>query len=426
MIGLDFGTTNSALARATSDGVQLAEFSLLGQPTTSYRSILYFSIDERVSAREAGVFSGPAAIEQYLDEGATGRFMQSLKSLLPSRTFETTQMLATTYELEALIAEIIKGIRSASERQFGDIGRAAVVGRPVEFVGARTPADTDFALDRLRRALAMADFEDVVFEFEPVAAAYAYSQRLTEDETLLVADFGGGTSDFCVMRVGPGANSMAAGASLLATDGVGLAGDRFDARISEAIIAPELGRGGEYRSWDRKSVPIPDWLYQRLSSWHELSFLRAEKPLATLREIAKNANEPAKLGAFLNLVENNLGYHLYDHVESSKRALSENDTATLQFDEADLDIEAEFTRVAFESWIAPDIAEIEAAMTRALTTAGVDASQVDRVFMTGGTARTPAVRQLFIDAFGEHKLAGGEELTSVATGLALRARDLGR
>ena len=426
MIGLDFGTTNSALAVSRNGTVELAEFSLLGRPTTSFRSILYLSIDERRSMREPGIYAGPAAIEQYLEEGASGRFVQSLKSLLPSRTFESTQVLGTVYDLETLISEIVSALRSSAERQFGPLGSAAVVGRPVEFVGAKTEADEEYSLGRLRRALALSGFDEVEFEFEPVAAAYSYAQGLEVDETLLVADFGGGTSDFCVMRVGPGTAGWEARDRILSTDGVGLAGDRFDARIVEAVVAPALGRGGYYRGLGGKQLDIPDWLYVRLANWHELSFLRAPKPLGTLRDLAKNAVEAERLQAFLALVEENLGYYLYDTVEGAKRALSSAPTADLNFHESDIDISCALDRLDFEGWIADELDALALALDRTLSKAGLRPADVDRVFMTGGTAFTPAVREIFDDTFGPEKIASGGELTSVATGLALRAAELAR
>ena len=425
MIGLDFGTTNSAIAVARDGEVELAQHRLFGTPTTTFRSLLYLSIDERESMRVPGVFAGPAAIEQYLEEGATGRFVQSLKSLLPSPTFESTQVLGTSYTLEELIALIVGSLRARAEAQFGALDGVVVAGRPVAFVGADTPEEDARAEARLRDALALAGFPEVVFELEPIAAAYSYARRLTTDETLLVADFGGGTSDFCVQRVGPGAATLPARERILATDGVGLAGDRFDARIVEARIAPLLGRGGQYRGMTGEAFDIPDWLYRKLASWHDLSFLRSGKPLETLRDMARYADAPEKLASFLTLVENNLGYYLYDAVEATKRGLSDESEARLAFDDAGLDIDERITRGDFEGWIQDELDQICLALDRCLGKAGTSPSDIDRVFMTGGTSFVPAVRELFEDTFGPEKLADGEALSSVATGLALRAEELG-
>lgn len=424
MIGLDFGTTNSAIARAQGGDVELARFSLLGQPTSTFRSVLYLSIDERESMRVPGVFAGPQAIEQYLDEGATGRYVQSLKSLLPSRTFESTQVLGTSYSLEELIAAIVRGIRDGAKQQWGELGDRAVVGRPVRFVGADTPEDEAHALGRLREALGLAGFTDVAFEYEPIAAAHAYSRRLDRDETLLVADFGGGTSDFCVLEVGPGARRKPSAERILATDGVGLAGDRFDARIVEHVVAPRLGRGSRYRGMTGDWFDIPDWLYVKLASWHDLSFLRADRPLQTLREIAGTAERKAELEAFVELVEHNLGYYLYDAVDHTKRRLSDAPTAHLTFDEGALAIDADIDAVDFETWLQDDLDEIVLALDRCLGKANRMPDQIDRVFMTGGTSFVPAVREIFVDTFGADRIASGNELTSVASGLALRAAEL--
>lgn len=426
MIGLDFGTTNSAIAVARGGGIELAKHRLFGKETTSFRSLLYLSIDERESMRVPGVFAGPAAIEQYLEEGATGRFIQSLKSLLPSTTFESTQVLGTSYTLEELIALIVSRLRERAHAQFGSLDGVVVAGRPVEFVGADTPEADARAEARLRAALARAGFPEVVFEFEPIAAAYSYARHLEHDETLLVADFGGGTSDFCVQRVGPGAAALDPRDRILATDGVGLAGDRFDACIVEERIAPSLGRGGQYRGMTGEAFDIPDWLYRKLASWHDLSFLRAGKPLETLRDMSRHAHEPEKLASFLTLVEENLGYYLYDAVEKTKRALSAAPDARLHFDDADLDIDQDIERADFEGWIQDELDQICLALDRCLGSAGVAPNEIDRVFMTGGTSFVPAVREIFADTFGAEKLADGEELTSVATGLALRAAELSR
>jgi hypothetical chaperone protein len=223
------------------------------------------------------------------------------------------------------------------------------------------------------------------------------------------------------MRVGPGTDGWEPRDRILATDGVGLAGDRFDARIVQAVVAPALGRGGQYRGLGGKELDIPDWLYARLANWHELSFLRAPNPLGTLRDLAKNALQPDRLTAFLALVEENLGYYLYDSVEGAKRRLSDTTTVNLEFRESEVDIDASLKRDDFEYWIADDLDEIALALDRALSKAGTKPSEIDRVFMTGGTAFTPAVREIFEDTFGPDKIASGGELTSVANGLALRA-----
>jgi len=205
-IGLDFGTTNSALALATSNGaVQLAQF----RGETTFRSILYFDEHDGARTSKLRVVAGPDAIHNYLNAKTPGRLIQSMKSYLASRLFIQTQILGETYALEELIGILLRYLRKSAEEQFGDLGSALVVGRPVHFSGTKDDTDDEFAVNRLRAAFRNAGFESVHFLPEPVAAAYKYQQRLDHDELVLIADFGGGTSDFSLVQLR--AESSAAG-----------------------------------------------------------------------------------------------------------------------------------------------------------------------------------------------------------------------
>ena len=205
VIGLDFGTTNSAVAVAIPDGsTVLATFTGDGYQTTTFRSVLYFDPAIRTPDRKPRAIAGPEAINGYLQADTRGRLMQSMKSHLASRVFRETYVFGEKYTLEDLIAMILRELRAAAAAQFGDLGASVVVGRPVHFSGAASTEDDAFALSRLRRALGQAGFEEIVFEFEPVAAAYEFESQLDHDELILIADFGGGTSDFSLMQVGPG------------------------------------------------------------------------------------------------------------------------------------------------------------------------------------------------------------------------------
>lgn len=196
--GLDFGTTNSALARASADGeVRLAQFG--GGAT--FRSILYFDEDESSSARKLRVVAGPDAIQNYLHAKTPGRLIQSTKSYLASRLFTQTQIFGETYALEELIGILLRQLRRAAETQFGELGNGLAVGRPVHFTGTKDDGDDEFAVERLRRAFASAGFTDVRFLPEPIAAAYKYQRGLEQEELALIADFGGGTSDFSLVQL---------------------------------------------------------------------------------------------------------------------------------------------------------------------------------------------------------------------------------
>ncbi|HET9551118.1 MAG TPA: Hsp70 family protein, partial [Candidatus Binatia bacterium] len=234
--GLDFGTTNSALAHAAPDGsVRLAQFS--GDAT--FRSVIYFDEDEAAASRKSRVVAGPDAIQSYLSAKTPGRLIQSTKSYLASRLFTQTQIFGETYSLEELIGILIRYLRKSAEAQFGDLGTTLVVGRPVHFNGTKDEGDDQFAVARLRSAFANAGFSNVQFLPEPVAAAYKYQRQLDHEELVLIADFGGGTSDFSLVQLKSGALSARERANqVLGTDGVGIAGDAFDSKLVRRLVAP--------------------------------------------------------------------------------------------------------------------------------------------------------------------------------------------
>jgi len=304
-----------------------------------------------------------------------------------------------------------------------------MVGRPVRFVGSDTPEDDDFALSRLREAFAAAGFERVDFEMEPVAAACAYEATLDHDELILIGDFGGGTSDFSLLRVGPGVRRRGrTPQDLLGNSGVGLAGDAFDARIVRKLVSPALGSDSEARSLNKLLPAVPAWIYANLERWHYLSFLRTNN----VREILKSAHiralEPEKIQALITVIDEDLGYQLHQAVQQVKFELSRNHSAEFQFRDGSpvsstIDLRIPVTRREFEKWIEEDLAAIENSIDNLLKESGIDPREVDRVFLTGGSSFVPAVRRIFETRFGKDNIRSGNEFTSVAHGLALRAAE---
>ncbi len=422
-VGLDFGTTNSSIARIAENGeVELARFSFNNAITESFRSLLYL---ERVTTEGRSTiksWAGPEGIERYLDADDKGRLIQSLKSFLSSRSLQTTEIFGRRFQLEELVANVIRDIRVAAEKQFGSSIRRAVVGRPVRFVGAENDTDDDFALGRLRVALQKAGFEEVEFEFEPVAAAFYYESTLDHDEQILIGDFGGGTSDFSVLQVGPKARTTRHGSrAVLGNEGLPLAGDAFDAKIIRHLVSPELGAGSLLNSHG-KLLPVPNWVYFKLERWHHLSFLRSRETLTMLQSVMKQAQETDKLKALLYLVNHDLGFYLHRAVQKTKAALSKNESALFQFEDGDVELNAQVKRAEFELWIAEELAGVEQKVDALLTKTGIDRRAIDRVFLTGGSSFVPAVRRIFETRFGAAKIRTGDEFTSVARGLAMRAR----
>src|SRR5271170_4356973 len=195
-IGIDFGTTNSSIALARSGAVELVSFPTAGGSTESFRSVLYLEQRKHAGRTQIKGFTGPSAIEHYLQAEHKGRLIQSLKSYLTSRTLTGTEVFGRRYSVEDLISRVLTDLRLSAERQFDQPVRHATVGRPVRFVGAESVEDDEFAVERLRQAFVHSGFKSVPFEMEPIAAAYAYESTLDHDELILIGDFGGGTSDF--------------------------------------------------------------------------------------------------------------------------------------------------------------------------------------------------------------------------------------
>ena len=412
-LGLDFGTTNTVAAIADGrGGSAMVEF--VGDEATGavFRSALCFWEDDAGSngiAHEAG----PWAISEYLESPLDSRFVQSFKSVAASASFDRALIFNRPYRFEDMGRLFVKRLIAHAGGKLDNRPQRVVIGRPVEYAGARP----DEALARQRYDAMFKDFGvELIYVHEPLGAAHSYAARLTEPATILVADFGGGTTDFSIVRVAePGAPRRCVP---LASSGIGIAGDRFDYRIVDKLVLPLLGKGGSYRSFD-KILEIPGGYFADFADWSRLAMMRNRRTLEQLHRLQRDAVDPAPIGRMIALVEHEQGFPLYDAVGTLKRALSSQTHAEFRFDGGDVDIAADIARVDFEAWIAPDLIRIEAAMDRALTKAGVAADGIDRVFLTGGSSLIPAIRAIFDRRFGSDRIATGGELTSIAHGLAL-------
>lgn len=429
-VGLDFGTTNSAIAIVDDDGaVRLARFaadSADAPETETFRSILFFESTEETGGSEAALSIGNDAIRRYLAAGGNGRLIQSLKSFLADRTFQTTEIMGENYSLGDLIAPILIKLRQSAEAQFGPLPGRIVVGRPVHFSDAQTTADDDAARARLDVAIRRAGWDEVVFEYEPVAAAYDYASRIARDETVMIADFGGGTSDFSILRLKAahiGSAEPRERFEILGNDGVAIAGDAFDGRMIHHIVAPALGRGSKYRSPYGAVLPAPTWPYVRLERWHHLSMLKTRATLFRLRELERESLEPRKIAALINVIDSDLGYYIFREIERAKLALSDAESAQFDFTDPPTEIHRAIARGEFNDWIARLCDEIARCVDRLMRAVAIDRGEIDSVFLTGGSSFVPAVRRIFEARFGAGKIRMGNEFTSVARGLALRARE---
>jgi hypothetical chaperone protein len=345
-----------------------------------------------------------------MDIDADHRFLQSLKTHLSSATLQDVYLLGRRFLLEELIGVLLKDILPAG---IGDL--PVVCGRPVVFAGERP--NEALAIERLTNAYRSAGVAHVDFAYEPLGAAYWYARTIRGQETVLVADFGGGTSDFSVMRFDLGGARTQA--EPLSHAGVGVAGDTSDFRLMDNLVSPRLGKGASYRSFG-KLLPLPSHYYAAFAQCHRLSLLKDARTLGELRQLVRHAERPQEI-------------HSADRSGSGLRALPghfQNQAAALcrgtndfSLQGGDLDISADVTRADFETWIAADVERIGAAIDVALERADMTVETVDSVFMTGGTSYVPAVRRLFEQRFGHEKLRYGDAFNSVASGLAAIVKD---
>ncbi len=293
-----------------------------------------------------------------------------------------------------------------------------MIGRPVQFAGAQP--DEALAQTRYETALKRLGFETIHHVYEPVAAAFFYAQRLREPATILVADFGGGTSDFSIIRFDPGSGKLRAEA--LSHAGIGIAGDAFDQKIIEHVVAPLFGKDSTFKSGD-KTLPIPLAYYSRFAQWNQLSIMRHTKDYAELVKLLRVADEPELIQAFVTFLDADASYLLYRAVAQLKMQLSQERQGLFDLDVGKLKLSRTIARAEFDGWIGDDVRAIQAQVGEALKRANLSEAKIDRVFLTGGTSYVPALRESFEARFGAGKVETGDQFVSIANGLALIAQE---
>jgi hypothetical chaperone protein len=388
-------------------------FRFLSSLLFSFRSALCFWDEGDENHPRVMSEAGPWAIQRFMELSGECRFIQSLKSFAASRLFEDTYIYGRAYRFEDLFRTFFEELRLHAHPQLDHLPRDVLVGRPVEYAGSRP--DPALAMKRYDLALAPFGFERIRQVYEPVAAAFFYAQTLEDNATVLVADFGGGTTDFSVIAFERDARGLHAQA--LGHSGVGVAGDRFDYRIIDRVVLPQLGKGTHYRSMG-KSLELPRSCFASFANWHELSVMKSSRAFRDLKEVSKFSEAPELVGRFIRLVESDQGYTLYKAVSDAKEALSEDEVAPFTFRGPGFEIDTTIERSQFEQWIAEELAAIEEALDRVLANATIGTGDVDRVFLTGGSSFVPAVRRIFERRFGAQRVEAGNEFVSIANGLA--------
>lgn len=409
-VGIDFGTTNSAVAAVDASGTARILQLVPGEDTQ--RTVIF------VDPKGELVF-GNAAFTAYLEADLRGRLLRSLKTFLADDV-PPTRLGYRWYEFVDLVAAYVKFLLAGAERVLGEPVTEVVVGRPVKF--NEDPVKASRALAQLRAALERADLPSYSLELEPVAAARQYRTALTTERTVLVGDFGGGTADFAILRVGPRGPSGSGGDDVLGTSGVALAGDALDAVFVTQFLSPYFGKDAPYsdastgrRRWD------PDILRQ-IPRLYDIHRFRDRELAEVLDRMERRVDDPRVVRRLRRLVFDDLGYPLARAIEATKRELSPDRPTRFRFDEFHseaLDLEFQVTSASFGAASDRVLGHYAAAVASALAQAGRTPDGIDDVFLTGGTSQLPFVRRLFERTFGAGKLRAGHVFTSVCEGLAL-------
>jgi hypothetical chaperone protein len=406
--GVDFGTSNSTVGLIRPGHPSLLA---LEDGKATLPSVVFFNADDEE------VRYGRAALADYL-EGYEGRLMRSLKSLLGTSLMDgQTEVAGRALPFRQLLAHFIGELRRRAQQQAGREFTSAVFGRPVYFVDDDPQADR-LAEDTLADIARAAGFREIGFQYEPIAAAFDYESRIEKEELVLIADIGGGTSDFSLVRLGPGRSGRVERRDdILATGGVHIGGTDFDKYLSLASVMPLLGYGSALVS----GAPVPSSYYFNLATWHTINQAYTRKSIAQLEDLARDAAEPARLARLRNLIDERAGHWLAMRVEEAKIGLSGTPLVELDLDRLSPPERLQVERAVFEAAIAGLIDQVGATVQGLLGEAGVAAEQVDTVFFTGGSSGVAALRERIAAIVPQARRVEGDLFGSIGAGLAIDA-----
>jgi hypothetical chaperone protein len=364
------------------------------------------------------VLFGSDAIAAYVGQ-TEGRLMRALKSILGSSLIDEKTSLGNRMVPLAEVVEIfVRHLKRKAEEFARQEITSVVHGRPVRFVDDDDKADAK-AQETLAAIARRAGFRDISFVYEPIAAAHHYERTVETEELVLIADIGGGTSDFSIVRLGPQRRErMDRDGDVLANAGVRVGGTDFDSALNLATVMPLLGLGTHLVE---KNLPMPNALYHELATWATINFAYSHKKERELAELLSDAREPEKVGRLLKVIRQRLGHRLAFAVEDAKIALSGTDRAALSLAFLDPGLAALAERVDFEWAIAARTARLYKTASDCIAAAGLGAAAVDTIFLTGGSSRVPAVRTAIARAAPSARLAAGSDFLSVALGLTQMA-----
>lgn len=406
LYGIDFGTTNSALSIFDEEKQEIID-------TIIIPSLIYFP-----EGRDDEYVIGEEAISEYLNDGMKGRFIKSVKQILSRSSFTETRIGKKRYNASALVALILKELKSKADSITGQNCRKAVIGRPVFFDDDNTQKDS-LAQSRLEKAADLAGFESVRFQFEPIGAAFAYEKTLQKKETVLVADLGGGTTDFtCVVLDPEKAASGKRKDNFLATGGIYIGGDSFDSAFMWEKGTPYFGKHTQYQAAPGKFLTVPKSLFANICSWDKMNFFNGLRIKKEIEDYYYFSGNDPKFKNLITLVDENLGYSVFQAIEKTKIGLSDKDTAPFTYSRSGIEIDEIISIEEYEGIISKDVTRISNYLDEFLTANKIGITDIDCLFLTGGTSMVPAIKDLFKSRFPGIPVNSGDNFISVARGLA--------
>jgi hypothetical chaperone protein len=407
---IDFGTSNSAVAVLGNGALRLAPVE--GAYTTLPTAV-FFNTDE--NTREYG----RAALEAYID-GFDGRLMRSMKSILGSALADSTTDLGdgSAIKYTDVIAIFLTHLKRHAEAGAGVTLERAVLGRPVFFVDDDPRADR-LAQQQLEAAARTVGFRDIEFQYEPIAAAFDYESHLTEEQLVLVADIGGGTSDFSLVRVGPQRMArIERKDDVLAHHGVHVAGTDFDRRVELTTILTELG----YRSLDPEGREVPNRIYFDLATWHLINTVYAPKRVGELALIRHLYTDTSHHDRLMRVVERRLGHALAACAEEAKIGVAAGGETLIDLEMVEDDLRVAFDEAQLIEAGKEEMRRIVQAARDTVQSAGVADRDVGALYFTGGSTGLAFLSGALSAAFPGARPVFGDRLASVATGLGIHAQ----
>lgn len=410
---VDFGTSNSLLSYISSNGV-ITPIPLEGDEGLVLRSILY-------TPEPNSWFFGKEAISEYVNNDGEGRFFRSVKKFLPEGNYNGTIVFNKNMGISDIVAVFLGEMRKRANKKTGENVERIVLGRPALY--SLNKDEDQLAEDRMRKACELAGFKEIIFCPEPVAAGIDFNNESKSEKIVLIADFGGGTSDFTLMKVHQGNFSTD---DILGLSGVFLAGDALDGVMMKDFIAPHFGSRFEYKIPGGNNVlTFPRQLLKKLCSPAHITHLREKDTWEFLQHIQKFGLSPEgkkQMSQLFTLVECQLGFPLFDQIEKTKFSLGKNDNSEFQYLYPGIDIKEQISRSHYETSLGHTVDDIMNSMMEVFKQSNLSPSDVDQVCLTGGTSQSPIIREKLKNIYGPSKLVEYNVYQSVVNGLAQFAK----